>query len=204
MPPAPVLRKVRSALSPCSRSLSLRSGLIEVLALVSLVLAAPTAEPGAAPDPFSVFQVQPFQEPIPAPPLSLEGTDGRRLRLADLKGKVVFLNFWATWCVPCRQEMPAMQRLFREYRERGLAVVAINFMESKDAVDRFFKELHLDFPTALDPDGATARTFTVRGLPVTFLLGRDGRILWKAIGSRDWDSATGRAYFEYVLQATRP
>jgi peroxiredoxin len=97
-----------------------------------------------------------------------------------------------------------MERLYKDYRERGLAVVAVNLQESKDTVERFFKELHLEFPAVLDSDGTAARTFAVRGLPVTFLLGRNGHILWKAIGSRDWDGPEARAYFEKVLQTARP
>jgi thiol-disulfide isomerase/thioredoxin len=162
------------------------------------------AHSGAAVDPLESLRVQPFQETIPAPTLSLKGTDGRPLRLEDLKGKVVFLNFWATWCGPCREEMPAMERLYREYRQHGLAVVAVNFQESKDKVLRFLEELRISFPAALDPDGTAAHIFAVRGLPVSFLLSRDGRILWRAIGSRDWDSPDARAYFKKTLQATQP
>jgi len=125
-------------------------------------------------------------------------------KLEDLKGKVVFLNFWATWCVPCREEMPAMERLYREYGERGLVVLAVNFQESPDTVKRFMRELHLTFPTVLDSDGAAARDFAVRGLPVSFLLSRDGRILWQAIGSREWDGAEARAYFKRMLLPLRP
>ncbi len=95
--------------------------------------------------------------------------------------------------------MPAMERLYRANRERGLTVVAVNFMETKNEVKRFFEEFRLSFPSLLDPEGTAARNFGVRGLPVTFLVSRDGRILWKAIGSRDWDSPEARAYFKQVL-----
>ena len=200
----PLSRGGRSPLSPRSRPPSLRVGLLAVLAPISLLLVAATSQPALPPDAFVALQAQSFQEPIRAPALSLPGVDGRPLRLQDLKGKVVVLNFWATWCVPCRQEMPAMERLYRDHRQRGLAVVAVNFNESKGEVERFLNELHLSFLVALDSDGAMARSFTVRGLPVTYLLSRDGRILWKAIGARDWDGPASRAYFESLLQTTRP
>ncbi len=180
-----------------------RSRLLGLLALVSLLAAFSAAEAGDPSDAFTALQVQSFPEPIPLPPISLERIDGRPLPLADLRGKIVLLNFWATWCIPCRQEMPAMERLSHEYGGRGLAVVAVNFKESKDAVGRFFNELRLDFPSALDPEGATANSLAVRGLPATFLLDREGRILWKAMGSREWDSRAGRAYFDHILQASR-
>lgn len=181
-----------------------RSGVGAALALILLLLAAATAEPAPPADPLAALMVQSFQEPIPAPVLMLEAVDGRPLHLGDLKGNVVFLNFWATWCMPCRQEMPAMERLYRDYRERGLAVVAVNFKEPRDQVQAFLKQLHLTFPAVLDPGGTTALAFVVRGLPVTYLLARDGRVLWRAIGSRDWDGPDGRAYFERVLQPPRP
>jgi thiol-disulfide isomerase/thioredoxin len=133
--------------------------------------------------------------------LKLRDAEGRVVDLADFRGKLVFLNFWATWCVPCRREMPAMERLHRAYRGRGLTVVAVNFKESPREVKPFMEQMGLTFPAALDPDGAVTRSFGVRALPVTYLVDRDGKILWKAQGRREWDSPQGRAYFERVLAA---
>ncbi len=175
-----------------------------VLVLTALLLTPPFATPAPPPDPLSTLLVQSFPEPIPAPALSLNGADGRPLRLEDFRGRVVLLNFWATWCVPCRQEMPAMERLYRKYSEQGLAVVAVNFRESEAKIQAFVNELPLTVPVGMDPEGAAAQAFGVRGLPVTYLLARDGRILWKALGSRDWDSLAGQAYFEKILQAPIP
>jgi thiol-disulfide isomerase/thioredoxin len=174
------------------------------LVLSVLMLVPLAVDPAHPPDPLATLLVQPLPEPLPAPALSLRGMDGRPLRLDDLKGQVVFLNFWATWCVPCRQEMPAMERLYQNYRERGFAVVAVNFRESKAEIQRFVKELSLSFPVGMDAEGTGAHAFGVRGLPVTYLLGRDGRILWKAIGSREWNSPASRAYFEKILQSPQP
>ncbi len=143
------------------------------------------------------------QAPVDAPPLRLHDADGRLVDLAGLRGKLVFLNFWATWCVPCRREMPAMERLHRAYAERGLAVVAVNVKESPREVKAFMEQMGLTFSAPLDPDGAVARSFGVRALPVTYLVDRDGKILWKAQGRREWDAGPGRAYFERVL-AARP
>jgi thiol-disulfide isomerase/thioredoxin len=190
--------------SPRGRAPSACLCLIAPIALAGVLVFAAVVLCGSPTDPLESLRVQSFQENIPAPALSLNGLDGRPLRLGDLKGKVVFLNFWATWCVPCRQEMPAMEQLYRGYRGRGLVVVAVNYQESKEKVQGFLKELGLSFPAVLDRDGAAANIYGVRGIPVSFLLSRDGRILWKAIGSRDWDTSDARAYFKKVLQTTRP
>ena len=178
--------------------------LIAPLALTWLFVVPVASHSGTVAPPPESLRVHAFSEDITAPAFSLKGIDGHPLRLEDLKGKVVFLNFWATWCVPCREEMPAMERLYREYGERGLVVLAVNFQESPDTVKRFMRELHLTFPTVLDSDGAAARDFAVRGLPVSFLLSRDGRILWQAIGSREWDGAEARDYFKRILLPLRP
>ncbi len=180
-------------------SYPVRASLIAAILLSDAMAFPAVTHPRTAIDPPESLRVQTFQGSISAPVLSLTGADGRALRLEDLKGKMVLLNFWATWCAPCREEMPAMERLYRANRERGLTVLAVNFMETKNEVKRFFEELQLTFPAALDPEGTAARNFGVRGLPVTFFVSRDGRILWKAIGSRDWDSPEARAYFKQVL-----
>ena len=177
---------------------------VAALALAIPLLAPSIAESISSADPLASLNVQSLPQPIPAPVVALESPDGRSLRLEDLRGKVVFLNFWATWCVPCREEMPAMERLHRAYGEHGLVIVAVNFKESRAETQKYIKELGLTLGVALDPDGAAASTFGVRGLPVTFLLARNGRILWKALGSREWDNPAGRAYFEKVLDAPRP
>ena len=156
--------------------------------------------PGATADPLDALTVQSFPAPLAPPPLSLIGLDGRSFTLADLRGKVVFLNFWATWCVPCRAEMPALDNLYRAYREHGFLVLAVNFKQTPDEVRRFVEETRVTFPTALDPEGAVSRALKVRGLPVSFLVGRDGTLQWKAIGARDWDGPDGRAYLDRLLR----
>ncbi len=175
--------------------------IVSVLVVVSLTASSAGAAPPVAPP--AALSVPLLPEPVPAPDLTLERVDGLPLHLATLRGSVVFLNFWATWCVPCRQEMPAMERLYRTYEKRGLAVVAVNFGESKAELQDFATALSLSFPIMLDSQGDAARTLGVRGLPVTFLLDRDGRILWKAMGPREWDSVASRAYFEKLLQPSR-
>jgi len=154
-------------------------------------------------DPPESLMVQSFAAPIAIPAFTLRDVEGRELTSTSFHGKVVLLNFWATWCVPCRAEMPALEKLYREHRNGGFVALAVNFKEKARDVQRFTRDLGLTLPMALDADGTVSRDLKVRGLPVTFLLDRDGRILWRAIGARDWDGPDGRAYFERFLTTPR-
>jgi thiol-disulfide isomerase/thioredoxin len=150
-------------------------------------------------DPLEALVVQSYLEPPPAPAVTLSDLDGRARALADFRGQVVFLNFWATWCVPCRQEMPALEMLYRTYRDRGFVVLGVNFREATREVRAFMDDARLTFPALLDTDAKVSEAFRVRGLPVSFLLDRQGRILWKAVGTRPWDGPHGRAHLAEVL-----
>ena len=169
--------------------------------VLGAALAPPAARAATIADSLKVLGVILPNEPVDAPDFTLDGRDGRPVRLKGLRGKVVFLSFWATWCVPCREEMPAMERLYQTYRERGLVVVAVNFKESSAEVKAFMQELHLTFPAVLDRKGAVTAAFSVRQLPVTYLVDRDGKILWKALGERTWDGPPSRGYFDRLLVA---
>jgi len=138
-------------------------------------------------------------EAVAAPEFSLPDLAGKKVQLKALRGSLVFLNFFATWCEPCREEMPGMERLFRAHKDKGFVVLAVNMQESAKAVRPFVQELKLSFPIALDEDGIVGRDYGVRALPVSFLIGRDGRILWRAIGGRDWESAQARRLFAELV-----
>jgi thiol-disulfide isomerase/thioredoxin len=143
--------------------------------------------------------LQRFTEPVLAPSAPLSTLEGRPLALDQFRGRVVFLNFWATWCVPCRQEMPALERLHHAYRDRGLVILTVNFKESESQVRAFVQELGLDMAVALDRDGIASRRFRVHGLPVSLLIDPEGYIRWKAIGAREWDSSEMRTYLDRVV-----
>ena len=177
--------------------------IVAALALLSAVVGFRAAAAATLTENLNALRVILPNQPVAAPSFSLDGIDSHPLSLAGLRGRVVFLNFWATWCVPCREEMPAMERLHQAYRNRGLAVVAVNFKESEYEVRAFMEELHLTFPAVLDRTGAVTAGFAVRGLPATYVVDRDGKILWKALGIRRWDGPDSLGYFARVL-APRP
>ena len=138
-------------------------------------------------------------EAVEAPGFSLSDLTGKKIQLKDFRGKMVFLNFFATWCGPCREEMPGMDRLFRTHRDKDFVVLAVNLQENAKTVRPFVQQLKLSFPTVLDADGSVSREYGVRALPVSFLIGRDGNIVWRAIGGRDWESANSRQYFAQLV-----
>jgi cytochrome c biogenesis protein CcmG/thiol:disulfide interchange protein DsbE len=113
-----------------------------------------------------------------APDFDLEALDGGRIKLADLRGKVVMVNLWASWCAPCRAEMPAIDHVYQQYQARGLEVVAINttFQDSETEARSFLNGLNVTFPVALDRDGATSKRYALQAMPSTFFVTRDGAI----------------------------
>ena len=124
----------------------------------------------------------------PVPDLELPTLQGKSISLKSLRGKVVFLNFWATWCLPCRHEMPAMERLYGRLKEKGFEILAVSIdARGEEVVAPFVKKLGLTYPILLDRDMDALRAFGVRGMPTTFLIDREGRIAHLAVGPREWD-----------------
>jgi cytochrome c biogenesis protein CcmG/thiol:disulfide interchange protein DsbE len=133
------------------------------------------------------------------PGFSAATVDGRSLSLESLRSRVVLLNFWATWCLECRVEMPALEQLHRDYASRGLTVLAVNFREAPGTVRQYARELGLTMPLLVDPAGAISGSYGVIGLPTSFLIGRDGRAVARAIGPREWTTAEARTLIESLL-----
>jgi peroxiredoxin len=137
-----------------------------------------------------------------APDFALKTLDGNTVRLSDLRGKkVVLINFWATWCPPCRSEMPTIQKIYSDYKGRGFEVLAINIeRDYKEEILEFMKELRLTFPVLLDPDMKVTRTYRLIGLPVSMLIDRQGIIRSKEIGYHDWTDKESRKRVESLLK----
>ena len=157
--------------------------------------AAEAAAPGAAATPddplLARLQDLGFQLPqrtVAAVDFDLQDVAGDSYSLAMHRGSVVFLNFWATWCVPCRTEMPAMQGLHDALADTaGFTMIAVNLQEDATRVAEFVTELGLTFPVLLDSDGSTAATYGARTLPMSYIIDKDGAILARVIGIRSWD-----------------
>ena len=134
------------------------------------------------------------------PPLSLEDLAGKTHSLADYRGKVVLVNFWATWCEPCRAEMPSIERLRRSLQGKPFEVLAVNLAEPRSRIEKFLAAMPLGFPLLLDRDGAAAKSWKAKILPASYVLGRDGRIRFVAYGELDWSSEPVRSQLMQLLQ----
>lgn len=117
-----------------------------------------------------------------APNFTAPALDGSTLTLADYRGKTVILNFWASWCPPCRAEMPGLYQYYREHQDEGLVMIAVNVGESRDIAEAFIQENGFDFPVALDPYSEVADQFGISSLPVTVVIGQDGEIKYQHLG----------------------
>lgn len=126
--------------------------------------------------------------------------DGNRAWLSEYKGKIVFLNFWTTWCPSCRIEMPSMERLYQKLKDQDFVILAVSLQEPASKVRKFFRKYKLSFPALLDPKGKAGELFRVISIPTSYILDRDGSIIGRAIGARKWDSAESVAMFKALIQ----
>ena len=138
---------------------------------------------------------------FPAPDFALKDINGRTYRLADLRGKIVFLNLWATWCPPCRMEMPSMERLHRRLQGTDFIMLAVSEDEDGSAAVRpFVDQMGLTFPVLLDQDGVLPPRYGVTGYPETFVIDRDGRVIQHTVGPENWESEQAYRYFLKLLE----
>lgn len=172
-----------------------------MLGLVVLI-AASAATVGASPEAMEALGILEPRERTAVPNVTLPTLQGKPFSFQELKGKVILLNFWATWCLPCQWEMPLMEKLYQAYKAKGFVVVAISLdREGAPVVEPFVKERKLTYPVLLDPSLNGARQFGVIGLPATFLVGPDGFIKGVTYGPKEWDGPEARALIEALLRA---
>ncbi len=136
-------------------------------------------------------ELTPLPTAVPAPAFTLNDIDDAPHALADYKGKVILLNFWATWCPPCRREMPSLERLHQAMHADEFVVIAVNQMETTDHVFAYTGQLEVDptFTILFDTDSTVSRAYRVNGLPTTYLIDRQGNIRYRAVGGREFDHA---------------
>lgn len=136
------------------------------------------------------------------PPLSLEDLDGRMHSLADYRGKVVLVNFWATWCEPCRAEMPSLARLKSSLAGQPFEVLGVNMAEPLSRIEKFLAAVPVAFVLLRDRDGAVGKAWRAKYLPASFLVGADGRIRYFVYGEVDWSSDAVRARVLELLRSS--
>ena len=163
-----------------------------ILLTLSAVLIMLATTPAAAADlPQGVIPVA----AKPAPPLQLDNLDGEAYDLENMQGRWRFVHFWASWCGPCRKEMPSIDRMTRLLADSGIEFVLVNTAETEDSVFTFLGIVAPDLMPLLDSDGLATEAWQPRGLPATYLVDPDGLIQYQALGGREWDQP---AYLEFL------
>jgi peroxiredoxin len=156
----------------------------------------------AAPDILPVAERNVVKLGEPAPNFRLRDLNGQMVSLSDLRGKVVLLNFWATWCGPCRVEMPAMEELYRTFSRNDFEILAVSTDAQGASVTRpFQQENHLTFPILHDADYRVGLTYGARSLPMTFMVDRQGIVRHQIFGARDWGAAEAHQLVQMLMKS---
>ncbi|HUK55373.1 MAG TPA: TlpA disulfide reductase family protein [Nitrospiria bacterium] len=136
-----------------------------------------------------------------APNFRLTNLHGEEVSVASLEGKVVFINFWATWCGPCRAEMPSMEALYHDFKDQGLEILAVSSdMDGASAVQPFIRKLGLSYPILLDPDFRVDDKYLIQSVPTTILVDKKGVITHRLVGGRNWSNPESRDLIEKLLK----
>lgn len=146
----------------------------------------------------------PVKNPVPADVFTVRDLSGKLVSLGDFKGKVVLLNFWATWCAPCAKEMPSMERLYQAYGAKGLVIVGMSVdTGAPHDVKAFAQKLKVTFPILHDRDSIVSRHYSIPGVPVSYLIDRKGRVAYRVLGEYDWFASEAHEAVKALLQGNR-
>lgn len=137
----------------------------------------------------------------PAPLFELVDLNNNKVKLKDYRGKVVAVNFWATWCPPCRKELPSMQHTYAAYKDKGFEILGVNVGEDWDTVALFLGNFSLTYPILFDTDSKIIEQWKVLGLPSTFIIDKKGNITHRINGGRDWDNPKFREALLKIIEA---
>jgi len=152
----------------------------------------------------TVTTTPPIQLGLEAPNFTFPDLNGQRVTLFDHRGKVVLVNIWATWCPPCRQEMPSMQRLYEKFRGKNLEILAVSIdSNGREAVDPLMRKIDLTFPVLLDPKETIKPLYGITGVPESFIVDKEGILVKKIIGPIDWSTPEVFLFFRDLMQKSR-
>ena len=146
-------------------------------------------------------RIQVFDQKTDPRDFTLQLLSGTNATLSSYRGKVVILNFWATWCPPCRAEMPSMETLYQRYKDQGLEMLAVNLGENTSTVQQFIQRNGYTFPVLLDRERKSGSLYGIEAIPTTFILDRQGKIIGRIVGSIHWDTPQVFAAFEALLNS---
>ncbi|MBI5192740.1 MAG: TlpA family protein disulfide reductase [Nitrospirae bacterium] len=143
--------------------------------------------------------IQEFPRPVEAKDFTLKDIANKKINLKSYRGKVVMLNFWATWCGPCRMEMPSMERLHQQFKDKAFVIISVASGDSREEVSSFMKEYRLTFPALLDDDYEVSDEYKVWAVPTTYFINTKGEIIGKAQGGRDWSTRAATQYISSIF-----
>ena len=149
----------------------------------------------------SYLKYSPLKLDLPAPNFTFPGLDGKMVSLSDYRGNVVLVNIWATWCPPCVDEMPSMERVYKELKSENFEILAVSIDSlGTKAVAPFMKKYNLSFPALMDPDGTIQTLYQTTGIPESYIVNQEGILIKKIIGPRDWATPEVVGFFRDLLQ----